>query len=101
MFRLRDGFCGRPNKPADTCYSFWIGATLKILDPFPEITDLIAKSKHFVLETQDDVVGGLAKWTDNSTDPLHTYLGLGGLSLMGFPGIKDIDPALNVACGHF
>lgn len=38
VFRQVDGFNGRPNKPVDTCYSFWIGATLKILDAF-ELTD--------------------------------------------------------------
>lgn len=34
IFRQEDGFNGRPNKPVDTCYSFWIGSTLKILDAF-------------------------------------------------------------------
>jgi geranylgeranyl transferase type-1 subunit beta len=24
------GFSGRPNKPADTCYSWWIGASLQV-----------------------------------------------------------------------
>lgn len=32
------GFNGRPNKPVDTCYSFWIGAALKILGAF-DLTD--------------------------------------------------------------
>ena len=26
-----DGYRGRPNKPPDCCYSFWMGATIKIL----------------------------------------------------------------------
>ena len=30
LMRQRSGFQGRPNKPADTCYSFWIGASLKV-----------------------------------------------------------------------
>lgn len=34
VFRQVDGFNGRPNKPVDTCYSFWIGSTLKILNAF-------------------------------------------------------------------
>lgn len=38
IFRQVDGFNGRPNKPVDTCYSFWIGSTLKILDVF-QLTD--------------------------------------------------------------
>lgn len=32
-----------------------------------------------------------------STDPLHTYLGLGGLSLIGEPGLSPIFPALNMS----
>ena len=28
------GFQGRPNKPSDTCYSFWIGASLEVLAVF-------------------------------------------------------------------
>jgi geranylgeranyl transferase type-1 subunit beta len=26
--RQQNGFHDRPNKSADTCYSFWVGATL-------------------------------------------------------------------------
>ena len=29
--RQQSGFNGRPNKPADTCYSFWVGASLTLL----------------------------------------------------------------------
>jgi prenyltransferase beta subunit len=28
--RQQTGFQGRPNKPVDTCYSFWVGATLQV-----------------------------------------------------------------------
>ena len=97
--RLDEGFTGRPNKPSDTCYSFWVGATLKLLSMDQSAEDvevLIERSANFVLDTQDSVVGGLAKWVDNSTDPLHTQLGLGGLSLFGYPGLSPLNPALNV-----
>ena len=30
LLRQQTGFQGRPNKPTDTCYSFWVGATLKV-----------------------------------------------------------------------
>jgi geranylgeranyl transferase type-1 subunit beta len=30
LFRQQTGFQGRPNKPVDTCYSFWVGATLEV-----------------------------------------------------------------------
>ena len=97
VMRLEDGFNGRPNKPADTCYSFWVGATLRLLSPFDDVPGFIGKSSGFVLDTQDGLVGGLSKWKDNSPDPLHTYLGLGGLALSGYPGLAEFDPALNVA----
>ena len=28
--RQTNGFNGRVNKPTDSCYSFWIGSTLKV-----------------------------------------------------------------------
>ncbi|XP_077200448.1 geranylgeranyl transferase type-1 subunit beta isoform X4 [Paroedura picta] len=31
IMRQQNGYHGRPNKPVDTCYSFWVGATLKML----------------------------------------------------------------------
>ena len=96
VFRLSEGFSGRPNKPWDTCYSFWVGAALKILEPFQDITQFVGKSTRAVLDTQDDLIGGLAKWVDNSTDPLHTYMGLSGLSLAGYEGLEEVEPAVNV-----
>ncbi len=117
VIRLDDGFSGRPNKPGDTCYSFWVGATIKMLANFEGVEEFIGRSAKFVLETQvrvlystpyqsdvidetnyfqDAIVGGLSKWRDNTPDPLHTYLGLGGLALAGQDGLADFDPALNV-----
>lgn len=32
LFRQKSGFQGRPNKPVDTCYSFWLGASLEVKD---------------------------------------------------------------------
>jgi len=89
------GFMGRPHKPEDTCYSFWVGATLSLLGKV-DMCDKAA-SRMFVLSTQDPVTGGLAKWTDTTTDPLHTYLGLSGLGIQGEEGVQDVDPALNLS----
>lgn len=33
IMRQQSGFHGRPNKPVDTCYSFWVGATLEVQSP--------------------------------------------------------------------
>ncbi|GBP07620.1 Geranylgeranyl transferase type-1 subunit beta [Eumeta japonica] len=81
VFRQIDGFQGRPNKPVDTCYSFWVGASLKMLDTL-QLSNYV-QNRQYVFETQDSVVGGFSKWPDTCTDPMHTYLGLAGLSLIG------------------
>ncbi|XP_022238442.1 geranylgeranyl transferase type-1 subunit beta-like [Limulus polyphemus] len=93
--RQDSGFQGRPNKPVDTCYSFWVGASLTLLDyyHFVDTQQNIA----FILSTQDDIAGGLAKWPDVVPDPLHTYLGIGGLSLAGKEGVLPIHPGLNIS----
>jgi len=89
------GFMGRPNKPEDTCYSFWVGATLSILGKL-ELIDYPAM-RSFVLSTQDPVTGGLAKWVDTQPDPLHTYLGLSGLGLNDEEGVAGVEPSLNIS----
>jgi len=91
------GFMGRPNKPADTCYSFWVGASLAILGPqYLGLVDTEA-SRAFTLSTEDSVRGGLAKLVDTVTDPLHTYLGLSGLALQGEEGLRGVHPMLNIS----
>ncbi|RVE52597.1 hypothetical protein evm_002716 [Chilo suppressalis] len=94
LFRQVDGFQGRPNKSVDTCYSFWVGASLKILDALHMSN--YGNNKKYVYETQDCVVGGFSKWPDTCTDPMHTYLGLAGLSLIGENGLLEIVPTLNI-----
>lgn len=99
MNRQVDGFQGRPNKPVDTCYSFWIGATLKILGVL-DLTDF-DQNRNYILDTQDTVVGGFSKWPHTSSDPLHTYLGLGGLSLIGEKQLNQVMPSLNITMRAF
>lgn len=99
VFRQVDGFQGRPNKPVDTCYSFWIGASLKILNAF-DLTDYAA-NRSYILETQDNVVGGFAKWPHSTTDPFHTYLGLCGLAFTGESGLIQVMPSLNMSMAAY
>ncbi|XP_026111016.1 geranylgeranyl transferase type-1 subunit beta-like [Carassius auratus] len=63
---VQTGFHGRPNKPVDTRYSFWVGATLELLDVF-QYTDL-EKNRNYILSTQDRLVGGVAKCPDSHPD---------------------------------
>ncbi|XP_066589698.1 geranylgeranyl transferase type-1 subunit beta [Prorops nasuta] len=95
IMRQNNGFNGRPGKLSDTCYSFWVGATLQLLK-VSELSDP-EENKIFILDTQDTIIGGFAKYSNYLPDPLHTYLGLCGLSLMGEPALSEIHAALNVS----
>lgn len=95
LFRQDGGFQGRPNKPIDTCYSFWIGAALKIIDGF-ELSNL-KDNKDYIVSCQDTVVGGFSKWPGTSSDPFHTYFGICGLSFLREPGLLEVMPSLNIS----
>ncbi|XP_073078170.1 geranylgeranyl transferase type-1 subunit beta isoform X4 [Manis javanica] len=95
IMRQQNGYHGRPNKPVDTCYSFWVGATLKLLKIF-QYTNF-EKNRNYILSTQDRLVGGFAKWPDSHPDALHAYFGICGLSLMEESGICKVHPALNIS----
>jgi geranylgeranyl transferase type-1 subunit beta len=67
-----------------------------MLQAFDDVEEFVGLSTDFVLRTQDDLVGGLAKWADNATDSLHTYLGLSGLALAGHQGLRRVEPSVNL-----
>ncbi|KAF9979172.1 Geranylgeranyl transferase type-1 subunit beta [Actinomortierella ambigua] len=62
IMRQTTGFQGRINKPTDTCYSFWVGASLATLGAFEHVHNEL--NRGFILETQHPVMGGFAKWVD-------------------------------------
>lgn len=65
-----------------------------------ELTDYAA-NRSYILETQDKVVGGFAKWPHSTTDPFHTYLGLCGLAFTGEPGLLEVMPSLNISMSAY
>ncbi|KAF9173316.1 Geranylgeranyl transferase type-1 subunit beta [Mortierella sp. AD011] len=93
--RQTTGFQGRINKKTDTCYSFWIGASLAIIDSY-DLVDFDC-NRGFLLETQHKVFGGFGKWVDTYPDALHSYMGIASLSFMSEPGILPLDPLLNIS----
>jgi geranylgeranyl transferase type-1 subunit beta len=93
--RQNEGFNGRPNKPDDSCYSWWIGATLKLLEK--DFLINIDEIQRFLHATESKVTGGFSKWPDSTADPLHGYLSLAALSLMKHENLKSIHPALIVS----
>ncbi|KAJ1960161.1 Geranylgeranyl transferase type-1 subunit beta [Dispira parvispora] len=93
VHRQQQGFHGRINKDDDTCYSFWVGATLSMLDSY-HLIDIHAQ-RHFLLSTQR-FIGGFAKYPGEYPDPYHAYFGLTAFSMMNESGIQEIIPELNL-----
>lgn len=85
---------GRVNKPADTCYSFWTGASLEIFGRLHECSN-VDNERLFLLEKcQHDLMGGFVKSKGAPPDPLHSYLGLAACSLLGVPGLQKLNAPL-------
>ncbi|XP_075149468.1 geranylgeranyl transferase type-2 subunit beta [Haematobia irritans] len=86
------GLNGRPEKLPDVCYSWWVLASLTIMGRLHWIS--ADKLKQFILSCQDNETGGFADRTGNLPDIFHTLFGIGALSLLGFEGLKPINPTL-------
>lgn len=102
------GFQGRPNKPHDTCYTFWIGAAFSILEsielngPLVSIDGENASDdslvddnalRLFVLSCAGEK-GGFGR-DGQDPDPLHSALGLAGLSCRVSPIGQRLHPILS------
>ncbi|KAF9563763.1 Geranylgeranyl transferase type-1 subunit beta [Mortierella alpina] len=89
------GFQGRINKATDTCYSFWVGGALAVMGSM----DLVNYScnRGYLMETQHKMFGGFGKWVGTYPDVLHSYMGIASLALMDEPGIRPLDPKLNIS----
>eukprot|EP01038_Epipyxis_sp_PR26KG_P010652 gene10652-14306_t len=84
------GYQGRTNKDPDSCYSFWIGASLSILNRFHD-SDL-EKTKLFLLkDCQCKYTGGFSKFPDGYPDIFHSYYSLCWLSMIG-DNEKELKP---------
>uniref|UniRef100_A0A090X8I3 Protein geranylgeranyltransferase type i beta subunit n=1 Tax=Ixodes ricinus TaxID=34613 RepID=A0A090X8I3_IXORI len=90
LFRQQSGFQGRPNKPIDTCYSFWVGAALELLGVLKSVEGV--RNLEFPDSTQDQFVRGFSKWPDSDPDPMHAYMGIAGMSLMGVEDLLPLPP---------
>ncbi|KAI9172933.1 geranylgeranyl transferase type-1 subunit beta [Blastocladiella emersonii ATCC 22665] len=85
VFQQELGFAGRIGKVSDSCYSFWIGAALKILGALHLID--VEKSELFLC-TMQSKMGGFTKSGDGFPDLLHTYMALAALALHP---MQDVD----------
>lgn len=100
------GLNGRPEKMADACYSWWVLSSLAMIGKKHWVNG--AKLTRFILECQvkafpnlhichadvekDPVGGGIADRPGDMVDVFHTVFGVAGLSLLGFPGLEEVDP---------
>ncbi|XP_006456555.1 hypothetical protein AGABI2DRAFT_211583 [Agaricus bisporus var. bisporus H97] len=84
------GLNGRPQKLEDVCYSFWVLSALSILNKLEYIDS--DKLISFILSAQDPEGGGIADRPGDMVDVFHTCFGTAGLSLVGYPGLEDLDP---------
>ncbi|XP_038890406.1 geranylgeranyl transferase type-1 subunit beta [Benincasa hispida] len=87
------GFQGRPNKPADTCYAFWIGSTLRILGGLDFINKKALKT--FLLTCQSKY-GGFSKFPLDFPDLYHSYYGFTAFSLLEEPNINSLFVELGI-----
>ena len=83
------GFNGRPEKLPDVCYSWWVLSSMSMIGAEGYIDkNLLIK---FILECQDDELGGIGDRPGNCHDIFHTFFGLCGLSLLHYGNLKLID----------
>ena len=80
------GMCGRPNKLEDTCYSYWVGGTLHLLNE-AHLLDGWAL-REYVLSCQS-TYGGFGKLVGAMPDVLHSFYSLAWLSLSVEQGCCD------------
>ncbi|KAF3481820.1 geranylgeranyl transferase type-2 subunit beta [Arthroderma uncinatum] len=84
------GLNGRPEKKEDVCYSWWVMSALAMIGRLHWIDG--EKLAGFILRCQDPEHGGIADRPDDMVDVFHTVFGLTGLSLLKYPGLKEVDP---------
>ncbi|KAJ7368111.1 terpenoid cyclases/protein prenyltransferase alpha-alpha toroid [Mycena albidolilacea] len=84
------GLNGRPEKLEDVCYSFWVLSALAVLNKVSWIDS--GKLTSFILSAQDPEKGGISDRPGNMVDVFHTQFGVAALSILGYPGLVDLDP---------
>jgi len=91
---LDGGFQGRSNKHSDTCYSFWVGGSLKLMG-FHDFYDRDAL-RHFLFSCQSKY-GGFSKEPGEIPDIYHGYYGLCGFSLLEEAGLNPLCCELGIS----
>lgn len=85
------GFNGRPEKLEDSCYSWWVLSSLKMINKVHWIDR--EKLIQFILKCQDPELGGIADRPGDMVDVWHTVYSVAGLSLLDYEGLEVVHPA--------
>nr|XP_043632002.1 geranylgeranyl transferase type-1 subunit beta [Erigeron canadensis] len=88
------GFQGRPNKPTDTCYAFWVGGALRILGAGKFIDERILRE--FLLTCQSEY-GGFSKFPGQLPDLYHSYYGFTAFSMLQETGLNSLNLELGIS----
>lgn len=91
------GFCGRPNKPADTCYAWWVCGALHLLPGGHALYDGASLKEYLLGKTQHPVLGGFSKFPGDPPDLYHSYLGLAALALSHSDEVKAVDGSMCIS----
>lgn len=96
------GFNGRLNKVADSCYTWWVAGTLRMISNTlaGAVTVDRTPGRAFLLEKMQHLIGGFSKHAGNPPDVYHSFLGLAALSVMagddGEAGVGKLDVRLAI-----
>lgn len=91
VHRQIGGMQGRPNKAEDTCYSYWIGGTLRLLGNSEDRLLDQSALRDYVLRCQSIHMGGFGKVVGAFPDLLHSFYSLAWLSLSNANQSNDSD----------
>ena len=72
------------------CYSWWVLSSLAMLRRSRWVSRPALRD--FILRCQDTAKGGISDRPDDEADVFHTFFGVAGLALMGYPGLQEMDP---------
>ena len=84
------GLNGRPEKLEDVCYSWWVLSSMAMIGRMHWIDK--DRLVSFIFHCQDSADGGIADRPGDMVDVFHTVFGIAGLSLLGQPGLSEVDP---------
>ena len=97
----RGGIAGRVNKDPDSCYTFWVGAALVLLERESSSAGVgcmlnAAEARQFLAKCESRFVGGFAKIPGAIPDLHHSFYAAAWLGLVGGE-MEALDAALGIS----